>query len=470
METNQMTGTKTQTILAARIGGKEAAFHAFVTLFLITLWLPGSNAMSTLAKEAAEGGHEASARFYEAALPVYLRAVSGEAAALAELKQKCVEQLEAEPQHTMALAFHGATLVYECGPHFEGGDFQKGMLLWSSGMDKLNRAVKSDRKDPWVRLLRGTTYVEVWQHDPMSGQKLAQESAEDLDFALAALPDLLGHMELESRGNLLYKLALAWEHIGEMERAREQMQHLLEAAADSTLADPARSWLAESGASDPTTETGPSSSLGDVERFDLLVRDDFFAGLRGDYERAEKGMQVCEQALAENPRNAGALSWHGYGLLLRSRRAVEEGRPDEAAELQSKGFEELNLAVAWQPENVGPLLVRGSTFIYSTKEIDLPEGLRGVLLHLGVYDYERVYQLQTEQGYFSYLSPHSRGELLTGLADGWHRLGNTDKVRHFLERVREEVPDSKYSRSAESFLSGNASPELLESRSCKGCH
>src|SRR5688572_26034123 len=56
-------------------------------------------------------------------------------------------------------------------------------------------------------------------------------------------------------------------------------------------------------------------------RFDHAVRADFFAGFSGNDERLQRGMAVCEAVLAENPRHAEALVWHGSGLLVQSRGA-----------------------------------------------------------------------------------------------------------------------------------------------------
>ena len=63
------------------------------------------------------------------------------------------------------------------------------------------------------------------------------------------------------------------------------------------------------------------------ERFDLKVRNYFFAGFSGDAASLEKGMKICEDALAAEPKNAEALVWHGAGTILRSRSGFPKGRP-----------------------------------------------------------------------------------------------------------------------------------------------
>src|SRR5258706_13442887 len=61
------------------------------------------------------------------------------------------------------------------------------------------------------------------------------------------------------------------------------------------------------------------------QRFDYLVRADFFAGAAGDEARLAHVMDVCEQALAQNPNHAEAHVWHGAGLLVRAGRAFRHG-------------------------------------------------------------------------------------------------------------------------------------------------
>ena len=51
--------------------------------------------------------------------------------------------------------------------------------------------------------------------------------------------------------------------------------------------------------------------LASQDRFDFKVRNYFFAGFAGNATALEKGMKICETALAENPKLAEALVWHG---------------------------------------------------------------------------------------------------------------------------------------------------------------
>src|ERR1700720_1115409 len=47
------------------------------------------------------------------------------------------------------------------------------------------------------------------------------------------------------------------------------------------------------------------------QRFDYLVRADFFAGAAGDEARLAHVMELCERALQQNPNHPEAHVWHG---------------------------------------------------------------------------------------------------------------------------------------------------------------
>ena len=64
---------------------------------------------------------------------------------------------------------------------------------------------------------------------------------------------------------------------------------------------------------------GATGFLMSQERFDYTVRNYFFAGFSGDTASLEKGLEICEDALASDPKNAQALVWHGAGVFFSKR-------------------------------------------------------------------------------------------------------------------------------------------------------
>ena len=203
-----------------------------------------------------------------------------------------------------------------------------------------------------------------------------------------------------------------------------------------------------------------------TERFDDLVRDDFFAGMMGDVARLDRGMKFCEKILARNPKHADALVWHGGGLLTRASRAYAAGNSKSGDRLWKQGLAEMNRAAALEPDNIRVKIGRSATLIGLAQSGFDPSDAEGrALLMSAVQDYEKVYESQKPS--FKKIGIHSRGELLFGLASGWSILGDRQKARAYLELIVAECNDSEYEKEARSWLNSGATPIQHD---CIGCH
>lgn len=203
-----------------------------------------------------------------------------------------------------------------------------------------------------------------------------------------------------------------------------------------------------------------------AERFDEIVRDDFFAGLGGDAARLDRAMKRSEDELAKNPRHAQALVWHGSGLSFRAGQAARRGDLVAAAELSRRGREEMNEAVTLAPTDVVVLILRGVTLTAAARVIPDPAQARAAL-ETAVGDFESTLKIQVP--IFKDLGEHPRGELLGALADGWYRLGDEDRARGYLGRIVAELLGSPYSDVAQKWLAQKplrGGPGLT----CVGCH
>src|SRR5689334_739983 len=179
-------------------------------------------------------------------------------------------------------------------------------------------------------------------------------------------------------------------------------------------------------------------------RFDMVVRTDFFAGFAGDQARLQKGMETCEKILATNPRHAEALVWHGSGLLFQGGMAFGAGDPQRGGELFGRGLEEMNRAVALEPDNVGVLIPQAAVLFVATR--NMPADAARPLLEQAVGNYEKVLAIQAP--YFATLGDHPKGELLFGLAEGYSRLGKPELARRYFERLIQDAPGSGQARRA----------------------
>ena len=96
------------------------------------------------------------------------------------------------------------------------------------------------------------------------------------------------------------------------------------------------------------------------QRFDMVVRADFFAGFAGDEARLAKGMATCEEVLAVTPNHAEALVWHGSGLAFNAGKAFQQGDMKTGGDLWQRGMEEMDKAASLEPDNVGVRIPRGA--------------------------------------------------------------------------------------------------------------
>lgn len=177
-------------------------------------------------------------------------------------------------------------------------------------------------------------------------------------------------------------------------------------------------------------------------------------------------MKTCQQVLAENPNHAEALVWHGAGLFGLSGQAFQEGDFQKGGELWQRGLKEMDDAVVLEPDNVGVRIPRGASLLMASRHV--PPNRKEELLERTVADYERALELQ--EPYLDHISDHARGELLSGLAEAWNRIGDSTKARGFFERVVKEVRDSVYAESARKWLDAPSPAKRPTEFACMGCH
>ncbi len=204
---------------------------------------------------------------------------------------------------------------------------------------------------------------------------------------------------------------------------------------------------------------------GAQERFDMRVRNDFFAGFAGNQEALDRAMKICEEELARNPNNAAALVWHGSGVFFESGMYFRAGDRAKGGEFWQRGLGEMDKAVAMAPDTLGVRIPRGAVLLTASRSLPNAE-MAHPLIEKGVGDFEHALEIQ--KPYFDTLGTHPRGELLIGLADGYARLGKDDQATAYFERIRAALPGTAYATSAEKWL---ATKTLAPREAgCLGCH
>jgi tetratricopeptide (TPR) repeat protein len=201
------------------------------------------------------------------------------------------------------------------------------------------------------------------------------------------------------------------------------------------------------------------------DRFDLKVRNYFFAGFAGDSASLEQGMKICEDLLATDPKSAEALVWHGSGLFYQAGQAFQKGNQQTGMQLWQRGLKEMDDAVSIAPDSLGVRIPRGAVLLTGSRFVGTPE-MAHPLIEKGVRDFERAYAIQGPD--LSALGTHPRGELMIGLADGYSRLGDVEMAQHWFERIQKEMKGTAYEKSATAWLE---SKSLAPAQAgCLGCH
>ncbi len=211
----------------------------------------------------------------------------------------------------------------------------------------------------------------------------------------------------------------------------------------------------------------PVKVVGPVEeerRFDLIVREDIFAGFGGDEDALKRGENACENALKANPKNAEAMVWRGAIHVFQAGRLFGQKKPVQAIPLWTAGLKDMDDAVKLEPDNVGVRIPRASVLLPAAR--NTPAAMSAPLLKSVLDDFEFIYNKHAE--HLDALGTHPRGELRMGLADTYRLLGKHEKSKEHLEALAEELPDTEYATKAKEWLA--AAPNAKLSHNCIGCH
>jgi tetratricopeptide (TPR) repeat protein len=195
---------------------------------------------------------------------------------------------------------------------------------------------------------------------------------------------------------------------------------------------------------------------------------DLLGALNGDMERFERGMQTLESLRAKNPTSPEVKILYGNGVFARSGVAFQKGDMQTAIKLWQQSLDEMALAVDMAPNNIFVRARRGVVLISASRS--MPAEMAGPLTQLAVDDFERVLEIREKEQTLAQRSTHQRGELLTGLADGWNRLGKADKARSYFERITRDLKGTIYEQKAQAWLEDKPEAKAAAFFACSGCH
>ena len=161
----------------------------------------------------------------------------------------------------------------------------------------------------------------------------------------------------------------------------------------------------------PQDSEDGSEKKSEKRRFDLVVREDIFAGFSGDDDALKRGAAECDKALKEEPKNAEAMVWRGAIRVFQAGQLFGKNNPVQAFPLWTSGLKDMDEAVKLEPDNVGVRIPRAAVLLPSAR--NAPPAMSAPLLKIALDDFEFIYKKQEKN--LDDLGTHPRGELRMGL-------------------------------------------------------
>lgn len=195
---------------------------------------------------AGQPAPEPASRFDHAVRNDFFAGFTGDAAALERAMRTTSRVLAAQPDHAEALVWHGSGLFFQSGQFFRHGDSQRGMELWTKGLQMMDRAVELAPDHIGVRVPRGSTLLTTARFVPpdMAPQLVTRASA-DFTRTFELQRDRIAAMPEHPKGELLSALAEIHELQGRRDQSRAILEQIVRELAASPYARRASKWLAE---------------------------------------------------------------------------------------------------------------------------------------------------------------------------------------------------------------------------------
>jgi tetratricopeptide (TPR) repeat protein len=200
------------------------------------------------------------------------------------------------------------------------------------------------------------------------------------------------------------------------------------------------------------------------ERFDHAVREDIFAGFNGDAARLARGLKTCEDKLAADPKHAEALVWRGAVRVFQAGDLFQKGKVADGRKLWDGGLADMDRAVELQPNSIGVRIPRAA--VLTGASAYAPPAMARPLLEKLRGDMEHSLKLHGRD--WDAVGDHPKGEVRMALAYAYRRLGQPEKAKEQLERVKAELPGSRWAERADDWL--KAKPDAKLTHTCIGCH
>lgn len=197
---------------------------------------------------------------------------------------------------------------------------------------------------------------------------------------------------------------------------------------------------------------------------------DLLGALDGDVETFERGMSKLDKLIADAPDDPQVMVLYGNGLSARSGFAMQKGDMQNGARLWQSSLQIMAKAVEQAPDDAFVRARRAVILVSAVRSGNLPPPMVKPLMESALADFERVLQVREAGQTLAARTTHERGEVLSGIAEGFSRLGQDDKARPYFERITRDLKGTVYEQRARAWLDGKPETKAADYFACSGCH
>ena len=225
---------------------KHAARAVAVAVFIAVL----AFAVPPHAQTAAPAG-----RFDYTVRADFFAGFRGDVARFARAMKLCEEALAVNPDHTDALVWHGAGLMFLAGEAASRQEFETARERSRRGREEMDRAATLAPDSLSVILVRAVVLNASAPRvsDRAQGAAMQRAAVDGFEKALAMQTPYLEQLSEHARGELLGGLAEGWSRLGEADKSRGYLRRIANELPESRYAARATAWLEEGPQAGPMT-------------------------------------------------------------------------------------------------------------------------------------------------------------------------------------------------------------------------
>lgn len=201
---------------------------------------------------------------------------------------------------------------------------------------------------------------------------------------------------------------------------------------------------------------------GGYRAFERQVFADFVLAAQGDANARQRLLDTCESAIEADAEHAEAIAWRGAVKMFEAGTASADGNFMKAMQHTNAAMADLNRARELEPENPGVRMVAAQTLLSLAKYHPMENMAQGYAKQ-GIEDAKAA--LSQLYDNWDKQPAEVKGQLLSGVAEGYDKLGKTTEARDWFNRVIGAVPGTTWAKQAQAWIDADTKREEREAGS-----